>query len=66
MASKFRLWLTGEEHLDIEAERFEVESGGVLVFYEEQDVPEAQMLGEMESEERPFAAYSEWNSVIEK
>jgi hypothetical protein len=56
--SIFKLYLTTEETIDIPAERFEIESGGTIVFY--RDDPESLTTGP-----EAFAAYSTWESVME-
>jgi len=62
MVSSYRLQLA-EENIDIKADRFEIVEGGALVFYEDV-APESVSLVDMR-EEKPFAAYSEWDAVEE-
>lgn len=63
MASTYRLWITPEEDLEVQAKRFDIKGDGVLVFYEEPNLPEGATLADIE-EEYPFAAYNEWHSII--
>jgi hypothetical protein len=66
MASKYRVWFSeGGESIDIDAHHFEIEEEGVLVFYEERAGNGNITLRDAAAEERAFAAYREWNSVVE-
>ena len=58
MASSYKLWITPEEEIEVPATSFQIEEGGVLVFYEDDEAA-------LTAGPEPFAAYSEWHSVIE-
>ena len=59
MASSYRIWISPEERVDIDAARFEIQEGGTLVFFEDEDAT-------LTAGPKPFSAYSEWNSVSKK
>lgn len=63
--ANFRVWVTGEEYIDIEADRFEIEEGGVVAFYKDEvpRIDKQTSLGDMTSGDEPFTAFREWNSV---
>lgn len=54
----YRVWLGGEETIDVSAESFQIQDGGTLVFFDDDD-------GELTTGPDPFAAYNKWNSVME-
>jgi hypothetical protein len=55
--SEYRLWVTPEDEIDVEASGFTVEDG-VLLFHDTDKTA-------LTKEPVPFAAYKEWHSVIE-
>jgi len=52
----YRVSFEGEEHLDVEADYFEIEEGGVLAFYDSES-------SGITKERRPSEAYNWWQSV---
>lgn len=54
----YKLWITPEEEIDVPATGFEIKDDGVIVFYEDDETS-------LTAGPEPFAAYSEWHSVVE-
>lgn len=56
--STYRVFLNSTDYMDVEADSFDIENGGTLVFYQDID-------DELTSGPEQVEAYREWENVTE-